>query len=190
MILLGPPGCGKGTQGKLLSEHYKVVHLSTGEILREQVSLGTDLGVKAKAVMSKGELVSDDLINEVVKVRLSKADCDNGFILDGYPRTTVQAKALESFLGQKNKMIPVAIYLKIPDEEIIKRLTGRQEQEGRRDDSDVIIKHRLGVYDRETVPIFDYYREHNVFHKVSGLGEVEEVFGRLKEVIDTCQVQP
>jgi len=166
------------------------VHLSTGEILREQVSLGTDLGVKAKAVMSKGELVSDDLINEVVKVRLSKPDCDNGFILDGYPRTTVQAKALEGFLGQKNKMIPVAIYLKIPDEEIIKRLTGRQEQEGRRDDSDAIIKHRLGVYDRETVPIFDYYRGQNVFHKVSGLGEVEEVFERLKEVIDTCQVQP
>lgn len=185
VILLGPPGSGKGTQGKLLSKYLQVVHLSTGDILRREVALGTEVGNKVRAVMDSGKLVNDEQMNEVIQNRLTQPDCTKGFVLDGYPRTTCQAKYLEKVLEQCTTRPTAAIYIKIPDDEIIRRLKGRAEQESRVDDNDETVRFRLNVFKQETAPLFDFYRERNLFHEVHGLGTVDEVFNRLKQLIES-----
>lgn len=185
VILLGPPGSGKGTQGKLLSQRLQIVHLSTGDLLRREVSLNTELGQKVKAVMESGSLVNDDLMNEVIQTRLAQADCKKGFVLDGYPRTTCQAEFLEAVLEKHSARPTAAVYIKIPDEEIIRRLQGRAQQESRADDNDEIVRFRLNVFKQETAPLFDFYRERGLFYEVNGLGAMEEVFTRLTTLIES-----
>lgn len=185
VILLGPPGSGKGTQGKLLSQHLNIVHLSTGDLLRREVSLNTELGQKVKVVMESGSLVNDDLMNEVIQTRLAQADCKKGFVLDGYPRTTCQAKFLEAVLEKHSTRPTAAIYIKIPDEEIIRRLQGRAQQEARVDDQGDTVRFRLNVFKQETAPLFDFYRERGLFREVNGMGTMDEVFTRLTTLIES-----
>ena len=185
VILLGPPGSGKGTQGKLLSQHLKIVHLSTGDLLRSEVSLNTELGQKVKVVMEGGSLVNDALMNEAIEARLAQPDCKKGFVLDGYPRTTCQAKFLEQTLEKHATRPTAAIYIKIPDEEIIRRLQGRAQQESRADDNDAIVRFRLNVFKQETAPLFDFYRERGLFREVNGMGSMNEVFSRLTTLIES-----
>jgi len=183
LILMGPPGSGKGTQGKLLSEHYMIPHLSTGEILRSEVERATDLGKEISATMDRGDLVSDKLMNQMVAERLMSEDCKSGYVLDGYPRTESQADSLYKVLCEHGEFLTAAIYLKIPDEVIVERLTKRAKDEGRVDDNEVTIRNRVEVYNKLTVPLFKYYENHSLFYELDGLGKIDQVFQRLKNLV-------
>jgi adenylate kinase len=179
IILLGPPGSGKGTQGHLLSQQYEIPAISTGAILRAAVQDGTALGLLAKGYMSHGALVPDELVIDIVKERLSQADSSNGFILDGFPRTVAQAEALEHMLDEMGKAIDYVINIEVPPGELLKRLAGRRDAEGRVDDTDEAIKHRLKVYQTDTEPLIAFYRRKNLLYAVPGVGSIEEIFQRI-----------
>ena len=204
-ILLGLPGAGKGTQGELLSKKLGIPKVSTGDILRDAVRRATPLGQKAKEAMEKGQLVSDDIVIGIVEEKLKSDECAKGCILDGFPRNLRQAQALEEF-GLPLK----AIYIKVPEEEVVRRLSARRvcpncgavynlitsppKKEGicdrcgtpliqREDDREEVVRERIKVYREQTEPIVDYYRRRNVLVEVNGQGRVEEVFSRLVEAI-------
>lgn len=204
VVLLGPPGAGKGTQAGMLSEHLRVPHISTGDILRGEVQSGSVLGQQAKKLMDRGELVSDDLILGIVKERIEEADCKDGFILDGFPRSLAQASGMEE-LGAKMPPL-VAVSLEVPVAEVIGRLSQRRtcrkcksmahqtfnppKVEGvcdrcggdlyqREDDKEDVIQARLGVYRRETGPLLSFYRDRGSLIQVNGTGSSKDVFGRL-----------
>lgn len=172
-VLLGPPGAGKGTQAERLCAARKLVHLSTGDLLRAAVAAGTDLGVEAKGYMDRGELVPDGLVLRLLDARLAEPGESEGFLLDGFPRNVAQAKALENVLGQG--AIEHVVYLQLDDAEIL----GRLLQRGRPDDKEDVIKNRLSVYRADTEPLVAYYRERELLRPVDGLGTVDEVAGRV-----------
>ncbi len=203
LIMLGPPGAGKGTQAKMLVEKLGIPQISTGDMLRAAVAEGTELGKKAKEYMDKGQLVPDEVVIGIVKERLSKPDCEKGFILDGFPRTVPQAEALDKILEEMGKRIDYVINIVVPDEEILKRLTGRRtckkcgamyhviynppKQEGvcdkcggelyqRDDDKEETIKNRLKVYAEQTAPLVDYYRKKGVLVDIDGTKSINEIF--------------
>ena len=184
VVFLGPPGAGKGTQAVRLAAKYGLPHISTGDMLREAVNAGTSLGARVAGIMAAGELVPDDLMLDVVEVRLRKPDCSGGAILDGYPRTCGQAETLDPMaekvgLGAVN---PVLL-LRVPEEEIVRRISGRREEaEGqgeRSDDREEVVRERMRVYRRDTEPLADYYRDHGALEEIDGEGTVDEVFTRL-----------
>ena len=206
IILLGPPGSGKGTQAKLLSKKYSIPHIAMGDILREEVAKKTPLGKKVNVYMSKGELVPDEIVIEVLKKRLQEADCVNGFILDGFPRTLNQAKALDNMLNELNLKIDAVIYIEVPDEEIMKRLSLRRtckvcgriynlhynppKQDGkcdvcggeliiRDDDKPEVIKNRLKVYNDQTKPLVNYYETHKLLIRINGVDPIDKVFQQI-----------
>ncbi len=206
IILLGPPGSGKGTQAKLLSKKYSIPHIAMGDILREEVAKKTPLGKKVNIYMSKGELVPDEIVIEVLKKRLQEADCVNGFILDGFPRTLNQAKALDNMLNELNLKIDAVIYIDVPDEEIMKRLSLRRtckvcgriynlhynppKQDGkcdvcggeliiRDDDKPEVIKNRLKVYNDQTKPLVNYYETHKLLIRINGVDPIDKVFQQM-----------
>lgn len=209
IVLLGPPGCGKGTQAKMMVKDVGVPQISTGDMLREQRSAGTDLGRKASEYMDKGELVPDELILDMVKDRIRKPDCKTGFILDGFPRTVRQAAALDKMLGGLGLALWRVIYFDVPDDEIVRRLTGRRSckacgkiyhiifnpphSEGkcacggellqRPDDNEKVVKERLKVYIKDTAPVIDYYGGKGKFFKIEGgnMG-IEQVYAKVKEI--------
>jgi adenylate kinase len=183
MILLGPPGSGKGTQGHLLSQRYSIPEISTGHILRAAVQAETALGEIAKSYMSRGALVPDDIVIGIVKERLSQADTAPGFILDGFPRTVGQAEALGRMLAEMNRAIEYVISIDVPEEELLKRLAGRRSMEGRQDDSEEAIRHRLEVYQKDTEPLIAYYRQQHLLHLVHGVGTIEEIFQRIVAIL-------
>ena len=158
LILLGPPGAGKGTQGHRLSERYRIPEISTGDILRAAVDKGTPLGREAKSYMDRGALVPDAVMIGIVRERLAQDDAERGFILDGFPRTVAQAEALTQLSEDQQRPIEHVISIEVPQEELLQRLAGRRQLEGRHDDTDEAIRHRLEVYERETAPLIDYYR--------------------------------
>ncbi len=179
LVLLGAPGSGKGTQATRLREHLQVPHISTGDLLRAAVKAGTDLGLKAKAVMEAGGLVSDDIVLGMLEERLTAGDTGNGFVLDGYPRNLAQANALDALLGRLGQPVDIAVQLDVDTELLITRLAGRAQAEGRADDSPEAVRHRLQVYNDATAPVVDFYRNTGRLACVDGVGGMEEVFQRI-----------
>ena len=183
IIFLGPPGSGKGTQAKLLSERLQVPAISTGEILREAVRRGTPLGLRAKAVMDAGELVSDELMISLIQDRLSMPDASRGFILDGFPRTVAQAGALETLLAGNGLAISAVLNLLVPDAVVVDRLHGRAKEEGRSDDRPETILERLRVYQEKTEPLVGFYRGRRVLIDVDGMGDIGEISDRIDQAV-------
>ncbi len=186
IILLGPPGAGKGTQCERLIARYSIVQLSTGDMLRAAVAAGTDLGKKAKSVMDSGELVSDDLVVSIIADRIEEADCANGFILDGFPRTVAQAKALDAMLAKKGLKLDHVISLEVDEAALFARIEQRAAETGgaRSDDNAETLKKRLAVYHEQTAPIIPYYRDKGLLKTVDGMQEIEQVSKDLYAILD------
>jgi len=185
IVLFGPPGAGKGTQAVNLIEKYKLIHLSTGDILRGELAAKSPLGMEAKKFMDKGELVPDEVVIGMIEVKLDQNAGANGFIFDGFPRTKAQAGALDSLLAKKDTAISVMVALEVEKQELINRLMGRGKVSGRADDQDMtIIENRITVYNRETAPVIDYYNARGKFKSVDGMGTIEDIFERLCRAID------
>ena len=211
IVMLGAPGAGKGTQARLISEKYSIPQISTGDIFRANIRDNTELGQRAKSYMDKGLLVPDQVTCDLVVDRISKDDCKNGYILDGFPRTIPQAEALTEALNQQGAKIDYAIDVEVPDEDIVRRMSGRRAcpkcgatyhieylkpaQEGicdtcgselylREDDHPGTVQKRLDVYHSQTQPLIQYYREQGVLHSIDGTKEMHEVFGDICSVLD------
>jgi adenylate kinase len=210
IILFGPPGAGKGTQAKKLVDFYRIPQISTGDILRANVREGTELGLAAKAYMDKGELVPDEVLIGIIKNRLKEPDCKKGFILDGYPRTVPQADALAVILDEIDKPIDVVLNLEVPDEELVRRISGRlicskcgasynrtfnpPKKEGicdicggevfqRADDKEDAVQNRLNVYKKQTQPLIDYYAKQGILITLNGTKDIDEVFEDIRAVL-------
>jgi adenylate kinase len=210
LVILGAPGAGKGTIGDELTKTYKIPKISTGDILRKEVKEGTELGIRAKEIMEKGGLVDDKTINDILRSRINKEDCKNGFMLDGFPRTLNQAKELDNMLVELKKKIDMAVNLDVSSELIIKRLTNRRvckkcgfnynllsapsKVEGkcdldggelyhRADDSEDTIKNRLSVYARDTQPLIDYYKEKGLLVNINAESGVNAVISSLTDIL-------
>jgi adenylate kinase len=188
VVLFGPPGAGKGTQAVNLIEKYKLVHLSTGDILRGELAAKTPLGVEAKKFMDKGELVPDSVVIGMIEGKLDQHSGAKGFIFDGFPRTKAQAEALDKLLESKKTSISIMVALEVEKQELVNRLMGRGKVSGRADDQDLnVIENRIAVYNRETSPVIDYYSAKGKFSPVNGMGSIEDIFGRLCKAIDNVK---
>jgi adenylate kinase len=184
VLLLGPQGAGKGTQAKRVSAEYGIPHIASGEILREEMAAGTELGNRVKEIYDRGDLVSDELMIELIRHRLEQPDTETGFILDGFPRTTVQAEALDTMFSDIGRSFSVAFALQIPDEVAFQRLRLRAEVEGRADDTDEAIQRRLDNYHRETEPLIEYYRTRGNLVSVRGNRTENEVFADIQAALE------
>ncbi len=214
ITLMGPPGSGKGTQAQRLVEKYQVPQISTGDLLRAAVAAGTPLGQQAQAIMARGELVPDDLVIGIIRERLAEPDAERGFILDGFPRTVNQAKALDELLTDLDRPLQAAILLEVDEEAIVQRISGRRVCERcgavyniytnppakdgicdvcggplvqRPDDNEVTVRQRLKVYREQTAPVLDYYRDQGKLQVVPGEGDVDAIFAALCAVIDALE---
>lgn len=210
IILLGPPGAGKGTQAKRMIERYGIPQISTGDMLRAALKEGTPLGLEAKSFMDKGQLVPDSVVIGLVKERIQKSDCQKGYMLDGFPRNVSQAEALDTMLSQLGQKVDDVISIEVPAAELLGRLTGRRtcrscgagfhvmfdppKKDGvcdkcngelyqRDDDNEATVKSRLEVYDKQTKPLIDYYQKQTKLRAVPGVGAMEEIFGRITAVL-------
>lgn len=183
IVLLGGPGSGKGTQAAILKEKLNVPHVSTGELLRAAVEAGTPLGRQAKAVMDRGELVSDEIVLSMLRERLGDPDAAAGFILDGFPRNLAQAEALDALLVELGLPLDEVIQIDVDAELIVERLARRAAEEGRSDDDPDTVRHRLAVYRELTAPVVDYYRDRGQLIEVLGVGTIEEVSERIMGVL-------
>lgn len=179
LVLLGAPGSGKGTQAVSLKTALGVPHVSTGDLLRAAVKAGTPLGLKAKAVMEAGQLVSDDIVLGMLEERLAEGDAAKGFILDGYPRNVAQCAALEALLARIGQPIDVAVKLDVPNELIVERIAGRAAAEGRKDDTPETVRERLRVYSEQTEPVAGYFAQKGKLVVIDGVGALDEVFARI-----------
>jgi adenylate kinase len=184
VLLLGPQGAGKGTQAKRISAEYGIPQIASGEILRAEMAAGTELGRRVQEVYDRGDLVSDDLMIELIRNRLEQPDTEAGFILDGFPRTTVQAEALDSMFSDIGRSFNVAFALQIPDEVAFERLRRRAEVEGRADDTDEAIKRRLDNYHRETEPLIEHYRTRGNLVPIRGNRTENEVFADIQAALE------
>ncbi len=183
LVLLGAPGSGKGTQATRLKDFLDVPHISTGELLRAAVKAGTPLGLQAKSVMEAGGLVSDDVVLGMLEDRLLQADTANGFILDGFPRNLIQANELTKLLARIKQPVDIAIQLDVDIEMLVERLAGRAQAENRADDSPEAVRKRLGVYETQTAPVVDFYRNLGKLVHLDGVGSLDEVFTRITEAL-------
>ncbi|MET1125067.1 MAG: adenylate kinase [Archaeoglobaceae archaeon] len=211
LILLGAPGAGKGTQAKKIAEKYGLVHIATGDILREAVAKGTELGKKAKEYMDRGELVPDEIVIGIVKERLQQPDCSGGFILDGFPRTLAQAEALDKMLEELGMKIDAVINIAVPEEEVVRRIAYRRtcrncgavynliysppkednkcdrcggELYQRDDDKEEVVRERFRVYRERTEQLIEYYRKKGILYEVDGTKDIEEVFKQITDILD------
>ena len=184
LVLLGAPGSGKGTQATRLREHLQVPHISTGDLLRGAVAAGTPLGLKAKAVMEAGNLVSDDIVLGMLEERLGKDDARAGFVLDGYPRNLAQARALDELLARLKQPVDIAVQLDVDTGLLVERIAGRAALEGRADDTPESVRNRLNVYNEQTAPVVDFYRQSGKLACVHGEGSMDEVFNRIVEAMN------
>ncbi|KPJ67760.1 MAG: adenylate kinase [Syntrophobacter sp. DG_60] len=211
LIFLGPPGAGKGTQAKMLIEHYNIPQISTGDILRAAVAEGTDLGKKAREYMEAGKLVPDGVVIGIIEQRLKQSDCEKGFILDGFPRTVAQAEALDKVLENMGRKIDHVVSVDVPSEELIKRLTGRRtckncgamyhvmfnppksqgicdkcggELYQRPDDNEETVKSRLDVYEQQTSPLIGFYNNKGLVRRIDGRGGIKEIFEQILKILE------
>ena len=183
MVLLGPPGAGKGTQAARIAERLGIPAISTGDIFRANVAGATELGTRAKAYMDKGEYVPDSITNAMVADRIAQADCENGFLLDGYPRTTAQVGELDSMLKASGLALDVVVEITADAEAVVARLLKRAGEQGRADDTEPVIHRRLEVYAESTAPLADLYAERDLLVQVDGMGEIDVVTGRIMEAL-------
>ncbi|MDR9396134.1 adenylate kinase [Pontimonas sp.] len=179
LLLIGPPGAGKGTQATRLGEHFGIPAISTGDIFRENVKNETELGKKAKSYMDAGENVPDSLTNDLVQDRLSQADCADGFLLDGYPRTAAQVDALEDMLAAQSTRLDAAVELVADVEVVVDRLRQRSIDQGRSDDSEDVVRHRLEVYAEQTAPLIEVFQQRGLLVAVDGIGPIDEITERI-----------
>jgi len=185
LILLGPPGAGKGTQAKILVEAYDIPQLSTGDILRSAIAAKTPLGLEAKVIMDRGDLVSDAVVNGIVSERLDAADCKAGFILDGFPRTIAQAEALDTMLIDKGIKLDAVVEIKADADELVRRVIQRATESGgaRADDTEEVLRKRLDVYQEQTAPLVAYYTGKGLLQAVDGMAPVDQVTAAIKAAI-------
>ena len=185
LILMGPPGAGKGTQAKFIAEHFGVPAISTGDIFRANVSQGTPLGVEAKKYMDAGEYVPDEVTNLMVRNRIDEPDAEPGFLLDGYPRTLAQVEELDGMIGHTGHRLDAVVVITADKDELVQRLLARAQTEGRADDTEEVIRRRQEIYLSETEPLIAVYKERGLVHAIDGMGEVEEVTKRIFEALDS-----
>ncbi|MDT3316684.1 adenylate kinase [Microbacterium sp. KSW4-11] len=179
LLIIGPQGSGKGTQGARIAERLGIPTVSTGDVFRANVKDGTDLGLKVKAIIDAGDLVPDELTSEIVRDRLSQQDAAHGFLLDGYPRNLTQVGHLDGFLEQRGEPLTAVIELSVPRDESIARLSRRAAEQGRADDNEESIAKRLSIYESETAPILDVYRERGIVDEIDGVGSLDEITERI-----------
>jgi len=180
IVFIGPPGAGKGTQAEKIVAAYGLAHLSTGDMLRAARDARTELGLKADQYMSRGQLVPDQVIIDLIHERLQRPDCRGGYLLDGFPRTIAQAEALDHLLAGRNTPLDVVLELQVPGEELFRRLAGR----GRADDTPEVIRQRLVAYNQQTEPLLDYYGRRGLLQTIDGLGTVDEIFARIRAALN------
>lgn len=185
IIFIGPPGAGKGTQAARIKDSYSIPWISTGDMFRDAIRNGTPMGVQAKSYVDSGGLVPDEIVVGITLERLAQPDCDKGFLLDGFPRTVVQAEALEEALTQRGGGIDLVVHIMVDEDDLVSRLLERGRIEGRTDDTEETIRHRLAVYADETEPVVGYYRSIGICADVDGSGDVDTVFSRISEAIDS-----
>ncbi len=183
LLLIGTPGAGKGTQAQRLSETFGIPAISTGDIFRHNVKNETELGKLAKAYMDRGEYVPDSLTNDLVRDRLSQADATEGFLLDGYPRTADQVAELDDILAEKSQHLDAVVMLAADVDEVVRRLLNRAIEQGRADDTEEVIRHRLDVYEEQTAPLISVYAARDLVITVDGLGEVADVTNRIVDAL-------
>ncbi len=184
VVLFGPPGAGKGTQSEKMIESYNLVHLATGDLLRKEISEGTELGLKAKELIDQGKLVPDDVVIGMIEQQIKTHPDSAGFIFDGFPRTKEQAEALDKLMEREGTKIDGMLALQVPEEELVKRLVERGKTSGRSDDTDEdVIRSRIQEYEEKTASLADYYEEQGKFYPIEGVGGIEEIFGRIQKVM-------
>jgi adenylate kinase len=184
MLIIGPPGSGKGTQAERISDRLGVVAISTGDIFRANVKGGTPLGIEAKKFMDVGDFVPDSVTNEMVRSRLSQDDVENGFLLDGYPRTAAQVGYLDEVLGRRGQQLDVVLQLTADDDELVHRLLGRARETGRSDDNEAVIRHRLDLYHEQTENVVVNYAQRGILTRVDGIGGIDEVTDRVMAAVE------
>jgi adenylate kinase len=185
ILLFGPPGAGKGTQAQFLVDNFKLIHLSTGDLLREQIARKTELGLKAKEIIDRGELVPDEMVVGMISAILTEKKCCKGFVFDGFPRTVAQANALDVLLKKHDTFLSGMFALDVEKQELINRLLERGKTSGRPDDQDVsIIENRINIYNKKTAPLIDFYNAQDKYFPIKGIGTIEEIANRLQSVID------
>lgn len=189
LILLGPPGAGKGTQALRISERYDIPHISTGDMFRKLSTDTSELAQQVRDILASGQLVPDEVVMEMVRGRLQQPDCKDGFLLDGVPRTEGQADNLAAFLDQRGESLDGVIELKVPEGILMERIRGRAHANGgsRSDDSDVVAKERIEIYHRETEPLVGYYAKRNLLRDIDGVGSMEEVSDRIFDVLELAR---
>ena len=188
IVILGPPGAGKGTQGKLIAKDAGIPHVNTGDIFRAECAAGTELGNKVKSIIDAGDLVPDELTSEIVRARLEQDDTSQGFVLDGFPRTLAQAEALDRALaGSDRGDLSVVLDFEVPDEMAVERLLGRASVEGRSDDAPDKVQHRLDVYHQQTEPLVEYYRARDLLVPIRAAASVEDVFSEVQQVLSATE---
>lgn len=184
LIIMGPPGAGKGTQARFIAEYFKIPAISTGDIFRANVAEGTELGLEAKRFMDAGEYVPDQVTNLMVRNRINEPDAAAGFLLDGYPRTVAQVEELDGMIASTGHRLDAVVCLTVDQDEIVARLLQRAQVEGRADDTEEVIRRRQEVYLEQTAPLIDVYKSRGIVHEIDGLGEVAEVTERIFEALD------
>lgn len=186
LVIFGPPGSGKGTQSEKIIEKYQLKHLSTGDLLRAEKQSGSPLGKKIDALISGGNLVPDTMVQEMVEAFVIKNKHENGIIFDGFPRTVAQAEWLQNMLSSINEKINALVFLDVNDEELVKRILERGKASGRSDDQDAsIIQNRIEVYNSQTLPVIDFYRQQGVSEKIDGIGSIDSIFSKISQAIDS-----
>ncbi len=190
LLIVGPPGAGKGTQAVRIAESFGIPAISTGDIFRANVAGETDLGLKVKAILDAGDYVPDSLTNELISDRLTEADAEQGFLLDGYPRTVQQVEFLDEFLAGRGEALAAVVQLVADRDEIVERLRRRALDEGRSDDTEEAIRHRQDVYLRETAPLIETYRDRGLLVEVDGLGTIDEVASRIDDALVGAGFRP
>jgi adenylate kinase len=188
IILFGPPGAGKGTQSEKLIAKYKLLHLSTGDLLRSEIAANTPLGIEAKKFMDEGKLVPDEVVIGMIENKLEAHHDAAGFIFDGFPRTVAQAKALDELLAKHGHPITAMVAMEVPHVELVKRLVNRGLTSGRSDDTEEVINKRIDEYESKTRPVAKHYETQQKFSPINGIGEVEEVFDRIIEIINNAPI--
>ncbi|MCP4150694.1 MAG: adenylate kinase [bacterium] len=189
VALFGPPGAGKGTQSKMLMEKYNLAYIATGDMLRKEIAEGTKLGKKAKTIIEKGGLVSDETIVQLIEKKIKHTPGAKGFLFDGFPRTVVQAYILEGLLLKFNSSLSCMLGLEVPDGDLMKRMLARAKTENRADDHEEVIKHRIQEYNTKTLPVADFYRQKKKYFSIDGMGTVDEIFKRLNDPIESVLQQ-